>query len=687
MMDKKKNNAEISGNEVELTEKKEKKIAGVKAELSQEATSSNETTTKIKFSPCVLGFQLLGLRGLFGLIIALAIGVLMLYAYFTFDNKSQWYILVVAIGAFLLPILYIYKIHKQIEMITLNFKRREKTPIEKSDDSDNENSNEEENRKSFKRKASEAVKNVGLRYYNTTDPNGKYYITKTYISEMFEYVSQSIALSFYTCNLPLEIVVIVYFVLLFEGVIVGIDTMYTIKHGISVRRRNNKVMLDITLEVLSASVPLLLMRFAYGLQFTEEEFFILGVVPALFSLSKLYEIVDAIIRERGVIFLKRYREKDVKARRLSFFTSWRSMTEENENEKVEKEQMENTPKIIHYVFLFVVFLYSVFLTVTISVQLATVNNVNCSNEISPVIWEGCTVKLYFCNNIFSPQCNCAFVEIKKHNMTTLPDPTFKLDALKRFKVNHGPLKTLQPEIKNLKRLAALDLSYNMIQNVPETISSLAFLLSLRLANNELNELSSKIWGMGLVYLELDNNNISQISKNISSALILSQLLLSNNTLQELPKELGSTNLRYVMLDGNNLKSIPDHIVNLKKSLVVLHAQNQNLTYLPKDLGSLINLKILDVRNNSLTMLPDSVKNLKRMEYLYLYANPLCSNGWMEMAPEEVKEMAEKRKGEEDQAGCAKQCSPYCQNRFLNYKICGRDCNSKECEYQKGACKV
>ena len=61
MMDKKKNN-EISGNEVELTEKKEKKIAGVKAELSQEATSSNETTTKIKFSPCVLGFQLLGLR-------------------------------------------------------------------------------------------------------------------------------------------------------------------------------------------------------------------------------------------------------------------------------------------------------------------------------------------------------------------------------------------------------------------------------------------------------------------------------------------------------------------------------------------------------------------------------------------------------------------------------------------------
>ena len=681
-MDKKKNNW-LSGNEVELTEQKEKKSGGVSATLSQEASSETKTT----FSPCqacVLGFQLLGLRGLFGLIIVLAIGGLMLYAYFAFVRRP-WYILVVAIGAFLLPILYVYQIYKQTQLITEKLNRTKETTIQKNDNHDNENSNEEENRKSFKRQATEAVKSAGARYYNITDPNGKYYIVKTYMSEIFEYVSQIIALSFYTCNLPLEIVIIVYFVLLFEGVVVGIDTMYTIKHGISVNRRNNKVMLDIVLEVLSASVPLLLMRFAYGVQFTELEFIFLGVVPASFSLSKLYEIVDAIIRERGAIVVKRYTEKHAKTRRLSFLTSSRSMIEEDENVKVEKEQMKNTPKITHFIFFFVVFLYNTFLTVTIIVQLATFSNVNCAKEISPVIWEGCTVKLYFCNDIFSPQCNCAVIDIEKHNMTALPDPTFKLDALKSVKVNHGPLQSVKPEIASLTQLVFLNLENNALKTVPETISSLQLLINLRLAGNKLNGLSSKIWGMGLAYLGLDNNNISYISKNISSALILSTLLLSNNTIEELPKELSDTNLIWITLDGNGLSQIPGHILNLNKTLYLLNIQNQNITSLPENLGSLSKLGVLDLRNNSITMLPESVTNLNRMKYLYLYANPLCSNGWMETAPEEVKKMVQQNEGKEDQAGCKRQCSPYCQNRHLNSNVCGRECNSIECEFNKGSC--
>eukprot|EP00943_MAST-04B_sp_MAST-4B-sp1_P001939 g1939.t1 len=337
----------------------------------------------------------------------------------------------------------------------------------------------------------------------------------------------------------------IYLILLFEVIVVGIDTMWTIKYGLTVSRRNNKVMLDVVVDVFSAVVPLLIISFVYRFPFTEREFIFLSVVPSLLSLSKLYEIVDASIRERGAIYLNRYREKSFKVRRLSFFNSWRNGSDEDVNENVAKKQMEHTPKIVHFAFFIFLVLYGLFLGTTAFVQLVTFKNVNCSDEISSAVWRGCTVKLYFCNDIFSPQCNCAIIDIEGHNMTILPDPIFTLDALKNVKVNHGPLQMIQPEIKKLKTLAALNLNNNHLSSVPEAISSLEFLLSLKLANNMLNDLPSKIWGMGLVYLVLDNNNISRISKHISSAQSLTTLLLSNNSVTTLPKELGDTNLRWI----------------------------------------------------------------------------------------------------------------------------------------------
>ena len=136
-----------------------------------------------------------------------------------------------------------------------------------------------------------------------------------------EYVSQIFAISVYNCNFPIILRTAILSVILVEALYVFIDTVWTIKHGISVSRRNNKVMIDVLLEVLSASVPLFIMRFAYELPFSQIEFIQLAIVPAIFSLVKLYEIVDAIIRERAFIYAKRYKEKAFKLRRLSFFNS------------------------------------------------------------------------------------------------------------------------------------------------------------------------------------------------------------------------------------------------------------------------------------------------------------------------------------------------------------------------------
>ena len=76
-----------------------------------------------------------------------------------------------------------------------------------------------------------------------------------------------------------------------------------------------------------------------------------------------------------------------------------------------------------------------------------------------------------------------------------------------------------------------------------------------------------------------------------------------------------------------------------------------------------------------------VKTTKN-KYLYIYGNPICSNGWRnsDAATADIKQLMESSK-----AGCRKQCSPYCTYTSLKHKQCLRECNSEACEYQKGTC--
>ena len=648
-------------------------------------------------SKCTLGLKLLGIRGFIGILTVLIIGGLLVYSYLNFMDRP-WYILLVAIGAFLLPIMYVYEIRKQIMLIAKstiikNTKLDEINPDEDNNNNDetNENNNQEEqldqdeNRKSYKQQASEVAKAAGARYYNVTDPNGKYYILKTYASEILEYFFQILAILVYNCNFPIQIVITIYFLLLFEAIGVAIDTVWTIQYGISVKRRNNKVMVDIMLEVISAAVPIMIMFFAYGLLFTKVEFIQLAVIPAIFALSKLYEIVDATIWERGFIILKRKKQKaSMKLRRLSFFKSWRDLAIEDENEKIAEEQMNHTPWIAHVGFFIIVMSYCIFLLLLIIVQLATITEAKC--EVSPEIWNGCTVKVYFCNKLLQPTCDCAVIDIERHNMTVLPKSMFQLNALKNIRINNGPLEYIPKEIENLKKVVVLDLNYNMLTNIPNEISTLG-IVKLRLANNKLNTIPDEAWGLdSIAWLELDNNNISHIPENIKNAKSLTTLFLSNNTVNEVKAYLFQLPLISLMLDGNNIRHIPVEISKLMNKLQFLKLQNNKIVDIPAEIGQLDVLWMIDLRNNNVSYFPKEMaifgKKNNKKKYLYIYGNPICVNGWMssDAATSDIKQLLESSK-----AGCTKQCSPYCTYTLLKQKQCLRECNSEACEYQKGTC--
>ena len=63
---------------------------------------------------------------------------------------------------------------------------------------------------------------------------------------------------------------------------------------------------------------------------------------------------------------------------------------------------------------------------------------------------------------------------------------------------------------------------------------------------------------------------------------------------------------------------------------------------------------------------------------------VSSNGVVLYSNSDIRNMVD-QSAELYDAGCEPQCSMYCQDRWLDSKKCGRECNSKACNFNNGAC--
>ena len=110
------------------------------------------------------------------------------------------------------------------------------------------------------------------------------------------------------------------------------------------------------------------------------------------------------------------------------------------------------------------------------------------------------------------------------------------------------------------------------------------------------------------------------------------LNMINTELTYIPKEISClTNLKNLYLNANQLTSIPKEIGYLT-GLNRLDLDYNQLASIPKEISCLTNLKTLHLHNNKLTSIPKEIGCLTSLNYLYLHNNLLTH------IPEKIKNL-------------------------------------------------
>ncbi|KAK4475135.1 hypothetical protein MN116_002221 [Schistosoma mekongi] len=162
------------------------------------------------------------------------------------------------------------------------------------------------------------------------------------------------------------------------------------------------------------------------------------------------------------------------------------------------------------------------------------------------------------------------------------------------------LKDISTFFETFKFLEGLNLSKNLITNIPSGIEQYRLLTFLDLSFNKIFSIPSALCKLAnLRILLISNNYLSSLPPNISDLQCLQELDLSSNKFKFFPYPVCSFNNLKVLLLGCNLIGI-----------------------LPEEIIGLRHLRILDIHSNQLKQLPTNIRFMLCLERLSLEENPL-----------------------------------------------------------------
>ena len=209
----------------------------------------------------------------------------------------------------------------------------------------------------------------------------------------------------------------------------------------------------------------------------------------------------------------------------------------------------------------------------------------------------------------------------------------KLNRLTVLNLSFNEIGDLPDTLGLVRGLQVLDLQKNKLQFLCQGVLALVHLKELYVGENELRAFPHEVKGLAeLKVLDLANNQIVRVGRTLGTLKGLQTLNLQDNCIPKLPVELGRLrNLKLLDVSGNELETLPEEIARLH-FMDTLLCQNNKITSLPREIGECFNLALIDCSHNKLTFLPKELFFLKRLKTMNLAHNHLMNlNGPIHLA--------------------------------------------------------
>ena len=208
------------------------------------------------------------------------------------------------------------------------------------------------------------------------------------------------------------------------------------------------------------------------------------------------------------------------------------------------------------------------------------------------------------------------LNLNNNNITELPATLTQLTNLQRLELHQNPIATLPKGFSQLQQLTHLEIENAVMTQIPTEIASLRNLSHFRWNTIDAPDFLLEIPGLTGVHLHkklglskkemynldrITNLDISQalstLPESISALQNLQSLKIRANQLQSLPDSIGElSKLHILRLQRNQLSEIPDSIGKLTQ-LTVLNLATNQLTTLPESISQLTNLRELFLSHN------------------------------------------------------------------------------------------
>ena len=179
--------------------------------------------------------------------------------------------------------------------------------------------------------------------------------------------------------------------------------------------------------------------------------------------------------------------------------------------------------------------------------------------------------------------------------------------------------------KGLQSLTALSLASNKLEVLPEGICRLTNLRSLNLLRNRLRLLPAKFGELlELRDLYVSSNRLESIPSSFGNLVNLGRVDLNANRLRRLPDSLQRLSCHTFVCNGNLLTSISPALCKMKHLKKMSLCENQ-IKYLPREIGDMARIETLHLLGNRLMELPDTLGKLTTLRELWLGARSSANN--------------------------------------------------------------